>query len=156
MEIWEVSVIASIAGTALAFGVHKYRANRRRSYFAILPSSLSGEPLKQRPPNIGGVGNPDYQGPNYLSPEETADYLRPIPHFGRMSLEEVNRGDLAWEFERGCVAPDGTIWLNPETRAAYGVVTVPAIEVPKAARFGWQLVEGSQQHGYCEVRRESM
>ncbi len=155
MDLQTVALIAGSAGTILAIGVFQYRKRKLLPRFPdILPSSLSGEPLTQHPPNIGGDGHPQYRGPNYLDPVETADYLRPIPHYGGLSPAEVSRGDLSWEYEPGCVAPDGTIWLSPDSRAAFGTVTVPDIEVPKAVRFGWQLDENSRDGGYCEVKRE--
>jgi len=37
-----------------------------------------GEPLPQSPPNIGGIGHPEYRGPNYAAPEEIADEMKHV------------------------------------------------------------------------------
>lgn len=38
-------------------------------------------PLAKRPPNIGGIGNPPYMGPNYVEAEELAEELHDLPHY---------------------------------------------------------------------------
>lgn len=154
MDFWLMGVIG-VSGTVVV-GMAAWEIRRKWRERKLLREHVHpwGEPLKQVPPNIGGEGHPPYAGPNYVDQADMPDYLRPIPHYGKMSLAEVAQGDLAWEFESGRVAPDGTIWLTPGSRAAFGVCTVPTHEAPKAARFGWCAVDGSQHHGYIEVRRD--
>lgn len=60
--------------------------------------------------------------------------------------------DLAFQFKGGHVAPDGTIWLTPTSRASAGVVQIPAEELEKAGRFRWEEC-GTPTPGYVHVRR---
>lgn len=62
--------------------------------------------------------------------------------------------ELAFNFKRGCVAPDGTIWIASNQRAAKGVVLVVEGERAKAERFGWvwQGVDPDTEYDIMERR----
>jgi hypothetical protein len=50
-----------------------------------------GDPLPAamaHSPNVGGEGNPDYQGGNYVEPEAIADEMQGIVHFGNTGRGE--------------------------------------------------------------------
>lgn len=44
--------------------------------------------LQQHVPNVGGEGNPDYAGPNYVADEDLADEMKGIWHFGTLPKGE--------------------------------------------------------------------
>lgn len=46
-------------------------------------------PLRQRPPNIGGIGNPPYEGPNYFSQSEIAEEMKSLMRFHEPKPEEA-------------------------------------------------------------------
>lgn len=128
------------------------------------PAGDEGEPLPaamKAPPNLGGEGRPPYQGPNYVADEEVAEEMIGLPHFYSQPAQviEITSAnecvlDLAFDFEPGHVAPDGTIWSTRTERITHGVVQIPWSEQMKAARFGWEFVGNGDEPGKCQVRRE--
>jgi hypothetical protein len=54
-----------------------------------IESQTDGEPLPHPPaPNIGGVGHPDYEGDNYVEPEEITDEMKRTIYFDTPDGEE--------------------------------------------------------------------
>ncbi|HLP68341.1 MAG TPA: hypothetical protein VK181_12565 [Rhizobium sp.] len=135
------------------------RRSRARSVF-------DDTPVKQTPPNMGGLGNPEYQGPNYVEGDEFAESMKGVPHYfvdqSRNFFDAPYRldlpmnplsGDLAWSYELGRVAPDGSIWSAPDERVQSGTALVHASEMVKAARFGWTYESDSIKPAYVLAKR---
>lgn len=114
--------------------------------------------LAQTPPNMGGLGNPPYQGPNYVGDEELAEQMKHLSHYfvegffdkpERLDLPmNPLRGDLTWTYEFGRIAPDGSVWTAPDERVQNGKVLIHASEMVKAARFGWTYDCDSSKPAY--------
>lgn len=61
----------------------------RRVARDIVEAQIEGEPLPHPPaPNIGGVGKPDYEGDNYVAPEEITDEMKRTIYFDTPDGEE--------------------------------------------------------------------